>query len=70
MTVSTINSSVDAADAYLAATTERARDVCLQAVQEWLAAEYEQDGYGEQIDGMDLTGAALALIERRRTDRR
>lgn len=66
MTVSTINDAVDAADAYLAATTEDARDVCFQAVQEWLASEYEADGYGEQIDGMDLTGAAHALIERRR----
>lgn len=69
MIVSAINDAVSAADAYLDATTEATREVCFQAVEEWLAAEYEADGYGEQIDGMDLTGAAEALIERRR-DRR
>lgn len=71
MPVFTINSATDAADAYLGATTEEARDTAFQGVCEWLAAEYEADGYsGDEVDGMDLASAARDLIERRRAARR
>jgi hypothetical protein len=66
--VNIINSLETAADAYIAtAADDPTKPELFMAVEEWMTASYEADGYSdEDIKGMDIASAAADYIERRR----
>lgn len=69
--VHTINNLESAADAYIATDEDDPRKGRLwEAVVEWMAYSYEQDGYtDEQLERMDIESAAEEYVERRALDK-